>query len=91
MKIDDIADGDVVRARFGRYTATKPEPDWSEWQYAALFVGRDKKGKVCWLTPRDTSWAEYDPRKDFYPADSTLPCAAGFECEGYYMEIEGLE
>lgn len=80
MKIEDLNNGDILRARFARYRDGTNGPEWSFWQRTKFYIQRHH-GKITIIAPQKTGWAEYQPR-DF---DNGV-----FECEGFYMEIEGL-
>jgi hypothetical protein len=84
MKIQDLQNGQIVRYRMGRYQDDLPAPDWGAWRNGPLYVQRFK-GVAVTLTPRNDNWADYDPRRDKPSYGGTL------ECEGYYLQIEGLE
>jgi hypothetical protein len=85
MRVDDLQDGQVVRARWGR--AGRAAPNWGPWQDVALYVQRHM-GKVVCVTLRDISWAEGDAR-DLVGPDEWQKNAY-FVVEDYYLEIEGL-
>lgn len=93
MKINDLRNGQTVVARWGRYVATKDEPDWCPWKNVSLYVQRDAKGQIVMIALQGEEWAEYDPRHDYYEAHPSgfPPSPAGLLCEDYYLEIEGLE
>jgi hypothetical protein len=82
MRISDLQDNQVVRARWGR--AGRTAPDFGPWRDAPLYVQRDNKGNVVVVAlrlPPGEDWAEYNPR-DFQ--------GGLFVAEDYYLEIEGL-
>ena len=85
MKVEDLQDNQVVRARWGRAGAEAPA--WGPWQDARLYVQRHK-GKVVLVTLKDHSWAEGGPR-DLAGPDEWQKNAY-FVVEDYYLEIEGL-
>jgi hypothetical protein len=98
VKINDLQDGQIVRARWGR--AGSEEPDFGPWQDVALSVQRlpmtpassrprldgMKPGDVIIVTLRDTNWADGHPR-DFAMA----PGGGIFTVEDYQLQIQGLE
>ncbi len=87
MKIADLKDGQVVRARVGR--AGRESVEWQEWKDYFLYVQRNKKGEIVIITLHRSGWAEYSP-DDYEPPTGYHPYGV-FLAEDYYMEIEGLE
>lgn len=85
MKIGDLQDGQVVRARWGR--AGEEAPNWGPWKDVRLTVQRHK-GKVVLVTLKDFPWAEGTER-DLAGPDAGQKNAY-FVVEDYYLEIEGL-
>jgi len=85
MRVDDLQDGQVVRARWGR--AGEEGPAWSPWQDARLSVQRHKSKVVC-VTLKDHAWAEAGP--DDLAGPDEWQKNAYFVVEDYYLEIEGL-
>lgn len=85
MKIQDLQDGQVVTVRTARVGGADEEgPKWSDWYQAALGVQRTPKGEIAILTLGMRVWAEYSPKHDYEGKGLFL-------CEGYYMEIKGLD
>lgn len=78
MKIAELQDGQVVRARWGR--AGDEDVNWGEWTDAKLTVQRHKE-RVCLITLKGVNWAEYGP-EDFNNGV--------FLAEDYYLQIGGL-
>jgi len=85
VKVTDLQDGQVVRARWGR--AGREGPDWGPWQDVPLYVQRHM-GKVVCVTLQDIAWAEGDERDLSPPAEGEKN--AYFVVEDYYLEIDGL-
>ena len=81
MKIAELVNGQVVRSRVGRYSDWNSEPIWQPWGDFVLFVQKNKKNEIT-IISIGADDCEYSP-SDF---DHGV-----FECEGYYLEIEGLE
>ena len=86
MKISDLKDGRIVRARWGRAGELGP------WKDVPLYIQLDHKGNVCLIAlrlPDGEDWAEYSPR-DFYSPSSVHVGQGLFIAEDYYLEIDGL-
>lgn len=83
MKISELQNGQVVRARIGM--AGRHEVEWQEWKNLPLYIQKNKKGEVVIVALEPPmNWAEYNPKYDY--VGNGL-----FTAEDYYMEIEGLE
>ena len=80
MQIQDLRNGQAVRARWGR--AGEEDVNWGPWQDVTLFVQRHKD-RIVAISLVDVPWAEYGPG-DFNRNYSV------FLVEDYYLEIEGL-
>jgi len=91
MTLAELKDGQEVR-----YPRGRPGEDgviWNTWSTGTLYVRRvDRtiksrgvvKGQLAILAIRELStWAEYNE-------DSWSSVYRVFECEGYYLQIEGL-
>jgi len=78
MRMNDLQDGQIVKARWGR--AGREAPEFGPWQDISLSVHK-RCGRTVILTIRGVEWAEYVP-DDF---DGGV-----FVCEDYYLEIKGL-
>ncbi len=87
MKIADLQNGQVVRARMGM--AGRDHVEWQEWGDYVLYVQRFK-GRIVIVSLKDTGWAEYSPPMDYQPPNGYHPYGV-FTAEEWYMEIEGLE
>ena len=82
MKVKDLEDSSVMRARWGR--AGKTGPIFCMWQYVELRVQRNGKGKVVLVGLKGgRNWVEYDPRRH-------LDRSGILVHEDFYLEIEGL-
>lgn len=82
MKVDELQDGQTVRARWGR--AGKEGPDWNDWQEVDLRIQRNGKGAVVLIDLRGgRDWAAYDPRHDLERSGLLVN-------EDFYLEIDGL-
>jgi hypothetical protein len=83
MKVDELQDGGVVKARWGR--AGREGPNWCAWQHVELRVQRNGRGKVVLIGLKGgRDWADYDPRHDLEKSSGLLIN------EDYYLEIDGL-
>lgn len=85
MKIGELQDGQVVRARWGR--AGEEDVNWGPWKDVPLYIQRHKDRVTC-IALKDINWAEYGP-DDFNP-DYANPKFGVFLAEDYYLQIEGL-
>lgn len=82
MRINELKDGQTVRARWGR-AGPKGGTDWCLWREVALHVQHDRLGRVSLIALKGTNWAEYAPA-DYSERYSE------FVVEDYYLQIEGL-
>lgn len=85
MKLEELEDGQTVRARWGR--AGEEAPNWGPWQEVRLHVQRHK-GRIVLVALKDVAWAEAGPR-DLCPPDDGSENAY-FVVEDYYLEIDQL-
>lgn len=89
MHIDDLQDGQVVKARRGRAGRTQVEWDNNgRFINRKLSVQRDLKGKVYIVSLASNDWAEYGPNELCKDDDGH---GATFVCEDYYLQVQGLE
>jgi hypothetical protein len=86
VKLNDLQDGQVVRARWGR--AGTEAPAWGIWQNVELFVQR-YQDRVAIIGLKNVAWAEYGTRDLCRPDVSSTN--AHFLVEDYFLEVEGLE
>jgi hypothetical protein len=50
MRVSDLPNGQVVRARWERYRDNMTYPDWCPWQDVRLDVQRNRRGEVVVVT-----------------------------------------
>lgn len=81
MKFSDLQSGTTIKLRTGY--AGREDVDWHAWKNAEIYIERNPAGEIFLITLADGTWAEYG-RYDWSPHYNV------FECEGYYMEIDGL-
>lgn len=86
MKVDELQDGQVVRARWGR--AGRNDVVWGPWRDTPLAV-QQHQNRVVLVTLKGRNWAEATP--DDLCAPRGAQKNAYFLVEDYYLEIEGLE
>jgi|WetSurSiteA1Bulk_404760.scaffolds.fasta_scaffold00108_9 hypothetical protein len=83
MKFEDLQDGDVVKARWGR--AGRERVNWSKWQDTPLYIEK-YKGEIVTLALRNKdNWAEYSPRHQKESTEPGKPIL--LIAEDYYLEI----
>ena len=101
MKLSELKDGQIVKYRIGRYVEDLPEPKWSQWKTGPLYIHRRTSlppkafrtdannwriGDIITITIKDdNSEVPAFGQSDF---STKYKC---FNCEDWYLEIEGLE
>jgi hypothetical protein len=80
MRIQDLQDGQLVRARWGR--AGEEDVDWGPWKDVHLRVQRHRD-RIVGISLVGVGWAEYGPG-DFDKRSGV------FLVEDYYLEIAGV-
>ncbi len=99
MKLEDLKDGQTVRARWGR--AGDTDVKWGAWKDVQLFVQtsvekKSRQPKIAIVALKDVNWAEYGvgdftPAKDAYQNGVRGASNGIFLTEDYYLEIDGLQ
>lgn len=87
MKLDELQNRQLVRARWGRAGTTGPR--WSLWRPVQLTVQRHDNGHITLVALQSANWTEYTPYDIFAPTEGQKN--AYLLVEDYYLEIEGLE
>ena len=89
MHIDDLQDGQIVKARKGRAGRTTVEwENRGRFTNHRLSVQRNAQGKVWCVNLASNDWADCGPG-DLCKDDDGH--GATFIVEDYYLQIEGLE
>lgn len=81
MRINELKDGQTVRARWGR--AGPEAVNWGLWREVALHIQHGRSGNVALIALKGVNWAEYGPA-DYNARYSEFLVA------DYYLQIEGL-